>query len=204
MTTPAQPRPRVARDRKDRYSLEELLEVVAREFLERGYDATSMEDLSRATGRTKSSIYHHVSGKEELLRLAVARAVDALFAVLEEEGARQGRAVERLEHVVRGSARVLAAELPYVTLLLRVRGNTEAERWALERRREFDRRLTLLVRAAADDGDVRGDLDPRLVTRLLFGMVNSLVEWFRPGGAHGRRQVEDAVVALAFDGLRPR
>ena len=203
MSTPA-PSPRAARDRRDRYSLQELLEVVAQEFLERGYDATSMEDLSRATGRTKSSIYHHVSGKEELLRLAAARAVDALFGVLEEPGAQQGRAVERLEHVVRGSARVLAAELPYVTLLLRVRGNTEAERWALERRREFDRRLTVLVRAAAEDGDVRADLDPRLVTRLLFGMVNSLVDWFRPGGAHGRQQVEDALVALAFDGLRPR
>ena len=204
MTLPAQPPARATRDRRDRYSLEELLEVVAREFLQRGYDATSMEDLSRATGRTKSSFYHHVSGKEELLRLAVARAVDALFAVLDEPGAAQGRAVDRLEHVVRGSARVLAAELPYVTLLLRVRGNTEAERWALERRRDFDRRITALVREAAADGDVRSDLDPRLVTRLLFGMVNSLVDWFRPGGAHGRQQVEDALVAVALDGVRPR
>jgi AcrR family transcriptional regulator len=198
------PPARAPRDRRVPYSLEELLEVVAGEFLERGYDATSMEHLSQATGRTKSSIYHHVSGKEELLRLAVARAVDALFGVLDEPGAQQGAAVARLEHVVRGSARVLAAELPYVTLLLRVRGNTEAERWALERRREFDRRLSDLVRAAVAEGDVRADLDPRLVTRLLFGMVNSLVDWFRPGGAHGRQQVEDALVALAFEGLRPR
>ncbi len=201
---PAEPRPRTARDRRSPYSLEELLEVVASEFLERGYDATSMEDLSRATGRTKSSLYHHVSGKQELLRLAVARAVDALFGVLAEEKALQGRAVDRLEHVVRGSARVLVAELPYVTLLLRVRGNTEGERWALGRRREFDRRLSALVSDAIREGDVRADLDPRLVTRLLFGMVNSVVEWYRPGGTHGRQQVEDALVALAFDGLRPR
>jgi AcrR family transcriptional regulator len=202
VTTPAPPRP--GRDRRDPYRLEELLAVVAHEFLERGYDATSMEDLARATGRTKSSIYHHVSGKEELLRLAVAKAVDALFAVLQEDGAQTGAAVDRLEHVVRGSARVLAAQLPYVTLLLRVRGNTEAERWALGRRREFDRRLSALVAEARDEGDVRADVDPRLVTRLLFGMVNSLVEWFRPGGTHGIEQVENAVVTLAFDGLRSR
>jgi AcrR family transcriptional regulator len=196
---------RVARDRRESYSLEELLAVVAAEFLERGYDATSMEHLSQATGRTKSSIYHHVSGKEELLRLAVSRALDALFAVLEEDGATSGPAVERLEHVVRGSARVLAAELPYVTLLLRVRGNTDTEREALERRRELDRRLAGLVRAAVDEGDLRPDLDPRLVTRLLFGMVNSLVDWLRPGdGGHGSQQVEDALVALAFEGLRLR
>ncbi len=203
-TSAAREEGRAGRSRRAPYNLDELLGVVAQEFLERGYDATSMEDLSRATGRTKSSIYHHVSGKEELLRLAVARALDALFAVLDEPGAQAGRAVERLEHVVRGSARVLAAELPYVTLLLRVHGNTDAERWALARRREFDARLTALVRAAVDEGDVRADLDPRLVTRLLFGMVNSLVDWLRPGGAHGQQQVEDALVALAFDGLRPR
>jgi len=203
-TSAAQEEGRAGRDRRSPYSLDELLGVVAQEFLARGYDATSMEDLSRATGRTKSSIYHHVSGKEELLRRAVARALDALFAVLDEPGASAGRAVERLEHVVRGSARVLAAELPYVTLLLRVHGNTDAERWALERRREFDAQLTALVRAAVEEGDVRSDLDPRLVTRLLFGMVNSLVDWLRPGGAHGQPQVEDALVTLAFDGLRPR
>ncbi|MBW3648754.1 MAG: TetR/AcrR family transcriptional regulator [Actinobacteria bacterium] len=161
-----------------------------------------MDDLARATGLTKSSFYHHVSGKEELLRRAVARAVDALFAVLAEPASSRGRAVDRLEHVVRRSVDVLAAELPYVTLLLRVRGNTAAERWALNRRREFDRRLSALVRAAIDEGDLRADLDPALVTRLLFGMVNSVAEWYRPNGAHRATEVADALVRLAFDGLR--
>ena len=170
------------------------------EFLTRGYDATSMEDLARATGMTKSAVYHHVSGKEELLRLALERALAGLFAVLDEPAARSGRAVDRLEHVVRRSVHVLAAELPYVTLLLRVRGNTETERWALSRRRAFDRRLTRLVQAAVDEGDVRADLDPALVTRLLFGTVNSVAEWLRPPG-NGTR-VADALVALAFEGLR--
>ncbi len=190
--------------RPARYSQDELLEVVVAEFNARGYDATSMEDLARATGLTKSSIYHHVAGKEELLRLAVARAVDALFAVLTEPGATTGPAVARLEHVVRRSVQVLAARLPYVTLLLRVRGNTAAERWALERRREFDNRLSALVRAAIDEGDVRADVDPRLVTRLLFGTVNSIAEWFRPDGAHTVAEIADAVVATAFGGLSRR
>jgi AcrR family transcriptional regulator len=193
---------RRARGRPPRYSREELLALVVAEFNARGYDATTMEDLARATGLTKSAVYHHVAGKEELLRLAVARAVDALFAVLDEPAAGTGRAVDRLEHVVRRSAQVLAEQLPYVTLLLRVRGNTDAERWALQRRRAFDRRLSALVQDAIDAGDVRGDLDPRLVTRLLFGMVNSVAEWYRPDGAHGVDEVAHTVVALAFSGLR--
>ena len=53
-------------------------------------------------------------------------------------------------------------------------------------------------------GEVRDDLDPRLVTRLLFGMVNSVTEWYRPGGEHGPQDVEDALVAFALEGMRPR
>ncbi|MCW2544896.1 MAG: TetR family transcriptional regulator [Frankiales bacterium] len=185
--------------RPARHQPDELLALVTAEFISRGYDATSMEDLARATGLTKSSIYHHVSGKEELLRLAVQRAVDALLAVLDEP--HPGPAVRRLEHVVRRAAEVLVAELPYVTLLLRVRGNTDTERWALERRRELDTGLAALVQAAIEDGDLRADLDPKLVSRLLFGMVNSVVEWYRPGGPDDGTDVADALVALAFEGL---
>ncbi|KJS56632.1 TetR/AcrR family transcriptional regulator [Streptomyces rubellomurinus] len=185
------------------YTVESLLAVTVDVFNERGYDGTSMEDLSRAAGISKSSIYHHVRGKEELLRLAVGRALDALFAILAEPGAVEGPAVERLEHVVRRTAEVLLAELPYVTLLLRVRGNTATELWALERRREFDHQVAALVRAAVADGALRSDVEPRLATRLLFGMINSIVEWYRPG-LKATDGVPDAVVHLAFDGLRAR
>ncbi|MEU5399587.1 TetR/AcrR family transcriptional regulator [Streptomyces sp. NPDC005963] len=189
--------------KRDTYTPETLLTVAVRIFNDRGYDGTSMEHLSQAAGISKSSIYHHVSGKEELLRRAVSRALDSLFAVLDETGAQRGRAVERVEYVIRRTVEVLMAELPYVTLLLRVRGNTKTERWALERRREFDQRVADLLKAAAAEGDLRGDVDSRLATRLLFGMVNSLVEWYRPhpGGGHDV-QLADTVVRLAFDGLR--
>lgn len=185
-----------------RRNLEELLPTVVALFTERGYDATSMEDIARATGRTKSAVYHHVSGKEELLRLAIARAVDALSAVLTESAAVDGRAADRLEHVVRRGVEVLAEQQPYVTLLLRVRGNTQAEQWALQRRRGIDRRLTALVAAAIAEGDLRTDLDPPVVSRLLFGTINSLIEWWRPTGVASVTAMADSIVALAFTGLR--
>ncbi|WP_055569199.1 TetR/AcrR family transcriptional regulator [Streptomyces atriruber] len=190
--------------RRDTYTPETLLSVAVRVFNERGYDGTSMEHLSKAAGISKSSIYHHVAGKEELLRRAVSRALDGLFGILVEEHARVGSAVERLEYVTRRTVEVLVAELPYVTLLLRVRGNTDTERWAMERRREFDQQVAALLKEAVADGDLRSDIELRLATRLLFGMINSIVEWYRPesrGAANGE-QVADAVVQLAFAGLR--
>jgi AcrR family transcriptional regulator len=187
---------------RPRYDLDRLMTVAADVFTERGYDGTSMEHLASASGLSKSSLYHHIESKEQLLRLALERAVEPLYAVVEEPGATTGRAVDRLAHVIRGEVRVLAARLPYVTLLLRVRGNTDIERWALEQRRAFDKVVASLVQQAVDEGDLRPDLDAATTARLIFGMINSLVEWWRPA----RGGVEtDAVAAqveqLVFRGL---
>jgi AcrR family transcriptional regulator len=190
--------------RVGRHDTESLLAVAAAVFTERGYDGTSMEQLAAAAGITKSSFYHHVDGKEDLLRLSLDRALDGLFAVLETEGARTGRAIDRLEHVLRGSVHVLVEWLPHVTLLLRVRGNTEVQRRALERRREFDAAVTELVREAELEGDLRAGPDRAVAARLLFGMINSVTEWYSPAGGLRADELADAVVALALDGLRVR
>jgi AcrR family transcriptional regulator len=197
--SPGRPRPG-----RPGYDLDSLLAVAAEVFNERGYDGTSMEDLAHRLGITKSAIYHHVSGKEELLRLATSRALDGWSAVADQARAQDAPAIERLEYLVRGSVGVLQAELPYVTLLLRVRGNTEVEREALNRRRAFDRLVADLVIQAEQDGDIRADVDPAITARLLFGMVNSLVEWYKPTGHSVGSTLADAVCAIAFDGLRVR
>jgi AcrR family transcriptional regulator len=184
------------------HSLDSLLDTAVALFNERGYEATSMDELAGRLGVTKSAIYHHVPSKVELLRLALDRALDALFALTEEPGATTGPAIDRLEYVVRGSVRLLAAELPFVTLLLRLRGNSDVERAALQRRREFDRVVTGLVSAAEQEGDVRPDVDPAVTSRLLFGTVNSLTEWYRPGGVLTPDELADALVTTTFAGLR--
>jgi AcrR family transcriptional regulator len=111
-------------------------------------------------------------------------------------------AVDRLEYLVRGSVEVLEAESPYVTLLLRVRGNTDVERAALEARRAFDRFVAELVAEAVRDGDIRPDADAMITARLLFGLVNSIVEWYKPDRRGMAAPLADAVCAMAFDGLR--
>jgi AcrR family transcriptional regulator len=200
MTTDSPPRP--ARRGRPGYDLEALLQVAVKLFNERGYDGTSMEDLAVKLGITKSAIYHHVPSKDELLRLAVNRALDGLFAVVAESEASPGPAIDRLEFLLRGSVAVLVEQLPFVTLLLRVRGNTKVERAALARRREFDRIVADLVGQAEQDGDIRTDIDPAITSRLLFGMVNSLIEWYRPRRGADSVDIADAVARIAFDGVR--
>jgi AcrR family transcriptional regulator len=194
------PRPRRGRPGHDQ---DAVLAAAVRLFIVRGYEATSMGDLAEALGITKSSIYHHVTSKQDLLRMAVNHALDGLFEAADQVKALQAPAIERLELLIRRSVMVLADRLEFVTLLLRVRGNTAIEQGALMRRRIFDAQVTDLVKQAQAEGDLRADVDPATAARLLFGMVNSLTEWYKPGrGDPGA--MADTVVTIAFIGLRTR
>ena len=189
-----------ARRGRPGYDQDQVLAVAVQVFIEHGYDATSVSSLAERLGLSQSALYHHYSSKEQLLEVALEEALGGLEGVLRSVEGRTARA--KLEHVLRGAVGVLVEKLPYVTLLLRVRGNSEVERRALERRRVFDREVTALVLAAQDEGSVRADVDAALATRLLFGMVNSIVEWYRPTGAEGAAELADDVLRVALDGLR--
>jgi AcrR family transcriptional regulator len=184
------------------YDQQGILAIAVAAFNEYGYDATSMGVLADRLGLSKSAIYHHFASKDEILDRALDQALSSLERVIDEAEASGGSAADRLDHVLRGAVHVLVAVLPSVTLLLRVRGNTEVERRALARRRAFDRRVTELVSAAQAEGTLRSDIDVRVVERLLFGMINSIVEWYRPGGREDAARLADDVIALALDGLR--
>ena len=186
------------------YDQRAILEIAVTVFNEYGYDATSMGMLANRLGLSKAAIYHHFSGKEEVLQLALDEALIGLEAVLLEPDGVAGSAIDRLADVLRGAVHVLTSRLPYVTLLLRVRGNTEVERLALSRRRAFDRAVSALVNEAQNEGSLRPDIDPGVVSRLLFGMVNSIGEWYRPEGPEDAAQIADDVLAVALDGLRRR
>lgn len=191
-------RPRLS-DREP-YDTEMLTDIALRLFNEKGYEATTMADIAAAAGIQKASIYHHVESKEQLLSRAVNRALDALFGILDQPGAKRGLAFERLRYVVERSIEIEVEYLPDVTVLLRLRGNTDVERAALARRRAFDAAMGKLVRRAQVEGRIRPDVDAAVLTRLLFGMVNSLTEWYRPDGKLGWREIADAVLAVAFEG----
>jgi len=196
-------RPESPATRKGRpgYDQQAVLDVAVTAFIEFGYDATSMGLLASRLGLSKAAIYHHFPAKDQLLAAALGEALDGLEGVLDEDGAQAGDAAARLSYVIRGAVLVLVDRLPYVTLLLRVRGNSDVERDALRRRRDFDARVTALVQDARAEGSLRSDIDPRVVTRLLFGMVNSIVEWYRPGGPESADQLADDVLAIALHGL---
>jgi AcrR family transcriptional regulator len=191
-----------ARPRKA-YDIDSLTDVALGVFSRKGFDAASMDDVARAAGITKAAIYHHVPGKEALLERGLARALDALFAILDEPESAVGTASDRLRHIVRRVSMTTLKLLPELSVLFRVRGNSPVELRAIGRRREFDRFVAGLVAEGQHEGSLREEIDPRLAARLMFGLSNSMVEWYRPGGASPER-LASAVESLVFRGLDRR
>lgn len=200
----ARGRKRVGRPSKSErlpYDLDTVLDAAVRVFNRRGYEASSMNDIARATGLSKSSLYHHVASKEELLACALERAFRPLLAVLDEPGAIAGSPLERLRYIVERVTLITLAFSHEVELLQRVKGNTRTEREALKRRHRVDAAVRAIVDAAIASGQLRSDLDPSLVPRLIFGMSNSITQWYRKGGKLAPDEIARAVDAMVFEGI---
>lgn len=199
-TTGRRPRGRPGHDR------EAVLRTAIELFNRRGFDATSISDLATELGVTKSAVYHHFASKEALLSAALDEALEGLSSAVEAASvATDGeRSSVRLRTTVEAAVRILSDHLPAVTLLLRVRGNSDVERAAMERRRHIDERLAVLVRQSVEEGDLRADVDPEVISRLIFGMVNSLVDWYRPGGPLSTDALAATIASVLFEGLQPR
>lgn len=124
--------------------------------------------------------------------------------MIEEADATPGTAEDRLAAVISGATRVLCEKPENVTLLLRLRGNTEVEKQILERRRLITRRFIDFVASAQEEGAVRSTLDAGMVARLTFGMINSLVEWYRPDGPISPEELSEIMPDFVFRGLAAR
>lgn len=194
--TPVRPRGRPGHDR------DAVLRCAINLFNQQGYDATSIDGLAKDLGITKSGIYHHFDSKESILAAALDEALDELSNVVEGAETNESEsAYDLLVVTIKASVGILVEHLPAVTLLLRVRGNSELEQRAIERRRHIDEQLARLVHNAAAEGSLRADIDPDLISRLIFGMVNSLVEWFDPKGPISSADIAVVVTAVVFEGL---
>jgi AcrR family transcriptional regulator len=192
---------RPSKQHREPYDIETVTDAAVRVFNRRGYEAASMEDVARETGLTKSSLYYHVSGKEELLGRALERAFNRLLSVLEEPGAKSGTPLARLKHIVYRGVIITLEFVQEVELLQRIKGNTPTERQAMARRRRFDREVAAIVAEAAAAGELRSDIAPGLLTRLIFGMGNSITQWYRREGPMRPEQIAQAVLGLVFEGI---
>ena len=185
------------------YDQEQMLEVIVKVFTDHGYDAATLELIAKRLGLSKSAVYPHFDSKQAMLELALDRVLGALENVFSAPEATEGLAIERIRFVVTGAVSVACEQRPYLLLLLRLHGNSEVELQAMERRRGFDAKLRSLFELSLAEGTLREDIDPGLAERFTFGLINSIVEWYRPGGRFSHAEIADSVLRFLSGGLTP-
>lgn len=60
----------------------EIIKAAVDEFLENGYEGTSMESIARRAGVSKGGLYHHFSSKDEILLLANQKLNDPIHTIM--------------------------------------------------------------------------------------------------------------------------
>ena len=93
-------------------------------------------------------------------------------------------------------------DLGKVSLVLRQKPDSVTGERITERRRDYDRRLSAIIEAAQESGDVRSDIHPVLLSRLVNGMIAWLVEWYDPKRTRfDKAEIREAILSLIIIGI---
>ena len=180
---------------------DELVQVAARLFAERGYHGTSMADLAAAMGVQKGSLYSLTGSKQDLL-VVITRDGAASFHVALDEVPEEAEPLERIRLALRAHLGVVSAQVSAATVFTRewrFLEEPERSRFRAERRR-YEARWGELLREAAERGALRSDLDVEAAVLLLLSAANWAYTWIRPGVPTD--ELADRFFATLIDGIR--
>lgn len=190
--------------RRRRHDVDSLVDVAVRVFAENGYDGTSMEDLATAAGITKSSIYHHVSSKEELLERGIDRALAFMLRTSEEVEEDARTVEEALRGITRRVVELAVAQDPNLTLMRRLPMMTSTAPWAMQRYYAFEQVAAATVDRAVEEGVLRDDIDPLLLNRLLWLMVTAIADARRLDPSLSVDELTEIGLDVVLTGARAR
>ena len=182
---------------------QEIADVAARVFAERGYHGTSVSDLVSATGLQRGGLYHYINGKEELLSLVHQRFIEPLLEesrTVTAADAPPDKTLRMLMHVL---LRNVEQYRNQVTVFLREwRYIKDHEAWeAIEgARKEYEEIVLGVLRRGSDEG-MFSVADQKMAAMALLGMINYTYQWFDPEGRVSADELADQMSSIFLHGV---
>jgi TetR/AcrR family transcriptional regulator, cholesterol catabolism regulator len=178
----------------------EVVATAAKLFAERGYGATSMSELTAATGLAAGGLYHYIEGKDDLLIAICDELLEPLLAQAREIVAADSPPVEQLRELVAAWVAHVIERRHHMLVFTQERQAIERQRrWRHVRaqRRAFERILDDLLARGEADGTMTF-ADRRLSLLALLGMVNYTPQWVRPGGRLSPAEIAAGYCAMVL------
>lgn len=189
------------RGRQRELKRDAVLHAAVQSFNERGFHATSLDDVAVSLNVTKPTIYHYFSSKDEILfecvRLGLEGVREAARAV-EESG---GSGLERLKALMHDYAIVMTKDFG---MCVTRTADHELSPESRKRFRVLKREIDATVRRVVEDGMKDGSLrqgDARIVTFTIAGALNWVARWFDPKGPLSAETIAEGVVDTLVGGL---
>lgn len=179
-----------------------LVRTAATLFAERGFQATTIEDLSEASGLALGGIYHYIDGKDDLLYEICVELMSPLLAEAEVLASTERNPEEALRELVRTWVRHVEDRRAHMRVFQQERLTIQhGARWRDVRaqRKKFEQMIDRILVRAERSGDF-AFADRRLALQALLAMINSIPEWYRPRGRLAPDEIADGYCDLLLNG----
>lgn len=162
---------------------EEMIEKATKIFKERGYRATTVEDVSRELNLTKGSFYYYLNSKEELLSEIYDRAGSKFYSTLLPVVQGNLPIEQKLQAVLEAHVQLISEEQELFSVYFKEKMELPPEKQdiIMVKMRNYTSLLEDLVREAMQEGII-ADSDPKIVTQGILGMCNWVHVWFKDTG----------------------
>ena len=181
-----------------------VLQAAAQLFNERGFHATSLDDIAARLNVSKPTLYYYVKNKDQILIECVREGLEMTIAGIEASRAAGGKAIDQLMACMQVYARIVTMD--FGMCLIRV-GDEELppdSRKELRRLKAgIDQEFRRLVAAGVAEGSL-APCDPKMTAFVIAGALSWIGRWYQPGGQYTPEQVAQQCIATLCDGVLRR
>jgi TetR/AcrR family transcriptional regulator, cholesterol catabolism regulator len=180
-----------------------ILDAAAGIFARKGYEGTTIRDIAEAVGMLAGSLYYYIESKEDLLFAVVDEIHRDGRRLMEEPPIPQDDPVEAIRETVLRHVRFTAENVVRTAVFYDDFRYLAPERKAaiVESRRSTEREIATLIERGQRDGLFETTVEPELASIAMLGFLNSIHQWYRPGGRWTPEQLAQAYAELVLGGL---
>ena len=178
-----------------------VLTTAAKMFNERGFPATSLDDIAARLQVSKPTLYYYVKNKDEILLECVRKGLHMTLDGIEASRQAGGNALDQLRACMRSYAAIVIQ--PFGTCLIRVGDEQVPAESRKELRRlksAIDHEFRKLVARGIEQRLLR-PCDPKLTAFTIAGGLSWIGRWYQPGGERSGDEIVQQCVATLMDGV---
>ena len=181
-----------------------LLRSAVKLFNERGFHATSLDDVAASVGVTKPVIYHYLGNKDRVLFECVRIGLAELREAAEQARALPGNGLTRLEAFLQRYGEIIMGEFGRCVIRTGDEALAPGNRAEFRQlKREVDTFLREMIAQAARDGSATIP-DIKVTALAIAGALNWSARWYQSDGPLKPAEMARALVQTILAGVTPR